>query len=300
VRLTPDIADNRPVFRFAPSPNGHLHLGHALSALTGFDMARRMGGRFLVRIEDIDLSRSRPAYVEAIFEDLAWLGIQWEEPVLRQSEHFPVYRAAAARLAELGLLYRCWATRSELARAAAGAGADVDPDGAPLVWRSRPPLSREEERRRREKGSQFVLRLDMQAAIELVRQRLGNTRLSFTELAADGSARSMTARPELWGDVVIARKDVPTSYHLSVVVDDARQGVTHVTRGQDLRAATDVHRLLQVILDLPEPRYHHHRLITDEAGRKLAKSARDTSLRSLRAAGVTAADVRRLISLPEA
>jgi glutamyl-Q tRNA(Asp) synthetase len=300
VRLTPDIPDSRPVFRFAPSPNGYLHLGHALSALTGFDMARRMGGRFLVRIEDIDLSRARPVYVQAIFEDLAWLGIQWEEPVLRQSEHFPVYRAAAGRLAELGLLYRCWATRSELARAAADMRAGVDPDGAPLVWRSRHLLSPEEERRRLERGDPFVLRLDMQAAIRLAHQRLGNACLSFTELAADGSARSITAHPELWGDVVIARKDVPTSYHLSVVVDDARQGVTHVTRGQDLLAATDVHRLLQVILDLPEPRYHHHRLITDEAGRKLAKSARDTSLRSLRAAGVTAEDVRRLISLPEA
>lgn len=288
----------RPVFRFAPSPNGELHLGHALSALTGFEMARRLGGRFLLRIEDIDVARVRPEYVEGIFEDLAWLGLEWEEPVLRQSEHFADYRAAAEKLEHLGLLYPCFMTRAELAALAARRPEAVDPDGAPRVSRL-DGLSANERARRRASGRPFALRLDMERALGLVREKTGAATLSFAELAADGrTARRIPARPERWGDVVIVRKDVPASYHLAVVVDDDRQGITHVVRGLDLLAATDVHRLLQALLGLPEPAYYHHRLVTDASGRKLSKSARDTSLRALRAGGTTPREIRRLIGLP--
>lgn len=285
----------RPVFRFAPSPNGGLHLGHALSALTGFEMAHRLGGRFLLRIEDIDVARVRPEYVDAIFEDLAWLGLEWEEPVLRQSEHFADYRAAAEKLDSLGLLYPCFMTRTELAALAAQRPDAVDPDGAPRISRLT-GIPTGEQARRLASGWPYALRLDMERALGLVRDKTGTTTLSFAELAADGrTIRRIRARPDRWGDVVIVRKDVPASYHLAVVVDDARQGITHVVRGLDLLSATDVHRLLQVLLGLPEPAYHHHRLITDPSGRKLSKTAQDTSLRDLRAAGTTPQEVRRLI-----
>ena len=281
--------DPRPVFRFAPSPNGELHLGHALSALTCFRQAKESGGRFLLRIEDIDLARSRPEYVRGIFEDLAWLGLSWEEPVVFQSQRFDAYRAVAARLQAMGLLYACFATRSEIEAAATGA---CDPDGAPLypgLWKGRPQA---DVRRLQADGVPFALRLDMVAALRLAADRLGGRPLTFRE---DG--RPVAAAPERWGDAVIVRKDTPASYHLAVVADDAWQGVTHVTRGRDLFAATGLHRLLQVLMDLPEPAYHHHRLILDEAGQKLSKSARHTSLRSLREQGMTRAQVIARIGL---
>ena len=283
------------VFRFAPSPNGEMHLGHALSALIGYERAQTLGGRFLVRIEDIDIGRSRPQFVAGIFADLAWLGIAWEEPVVFQSRRMPAYGAAARRLEEMGLLYPCFATRAEIE--AAAAGGPVDPDGAPLypgLFRGR---DAREVARRKAAGEPFALRIDMGAAISVAAARLGGAPLVFTELDEDGRPQEIAARPERWGDAVIVRKDVPTSYHLAVVVDDAWQGVTHVTRGRDLYAATDLHRLLQVLLDLPAPIYQHHRLVTDAHGRKLAKSARDTSLRSLRESGATPADIRRMVGL---
>ena len=289
--------NSSPVLRFAPSPNGAMHLGHALSALAGWAWAERLGGRFLVRIEDIDPDRSSEEHIAGIFRDLAWLGVPWEEPVLRQSQHLARYEAAAARLAGLGLLYPCFASRREIAEASAAKGARADPDGAPLY----PGLHREmlsaEVAARRARGEPCVMRLDMARALSLAAGRLGSAALDFTELDEDGTSRSVPCDPARWGDVVIQRKDVPTSYHLSVVVDDACQGITHATRGLDLFAATDIHRLLQVLLDLPAPHYAHHRLIMDESGRKLAKSARDTSLAELRAAGATAADIRRMIGL---
>ncbi len=288
----------RPVFRFAPSPNGELHLGHALSALTGYEMARRSGGRFLLRIEDIDTTRTRPEHVDAIFGDLAWLGLDWEEPVLRQSEHLEDYRAVARKLEQLGLLYPCFRSRTELTAAVADRPADVDPDGLPFISRNRGSLAEEEIARRRASGQPYALRLDMARALAVLHYQAGGGELSFTELDAQGGKpQRVPARPARWGDPIIVRKDVSASYHLAVVVDDARQGVTHITRGLDLFAATDLQRLLQSLLGLPEPVYHHHRLITNENGRKLSKSARDTSLRSLRAAGVTPRDVRRLIGL---
>jgi glutamyl-Q tRNA(Asp) synthetase len=284
---------DRPVFRFAPSPNGELHLGHALSALVGADIARRFGGRFLLRIEDIDRERCREEFVTQIFDDLAWLGLAWEEPVVRQSQRFALYEAAAARLDAMGLLYPCFATRAEIA-AAAGAGPEaVDPDGAPLYPRLH---NKAEAARRRESGEPFALRLHMDRAIAAARTLVPD--LSFTEIDGEGRPRTVPAEPEKWGDAVIVRKEFPASYHLAVVVDDADQRVTHVSRGLDLFQSTGLQRLLQVLLGLPEPVYHHHRLVLDETGRKLSKSARDTSLAALRRDGVNPGEVRARLGLP--
>jgi glutamyl-Q tRNA(Asp) synthetase len=284
-----------PVFRFAPSPNGELHLGHALAALIGYERARASGGCFLLRIEDIDPGRSRERFVAGILEDLAWVGLSWEKPVVLQSQRLPAYAEAVARLRSMGLLYPCFATRAEIE--AVASGGTLDPDGVPLypgLYRGRDPAEIEQ---RAAAGEPFALRLDMQRALAAAAAKLPDASLAFTELAADGTSRVIDARPERWGDAVIVRKDTPASYHLAVVVDDAWQGVTHVTRGRDLFAATDLHRLLQALLELPAPLYHHHRLISDPAGRKLAKSARDTSLKSLRESGATPADIRRLVGL---
>ena len=284
------------MFRFAPSPNGALHLGHALSALVGYDRAEAAGGRFLVRIEDIDVGRTRPEFVAGIFADLAWLGLAWEEPVLFQSSRMQAYALAVRRLEALGLLYPCFATRSEIE--AAAVPGRRDPDGAPLypgLWKGRP-----EADIARLKAAGRALRpahRHGRRAACRSRGRLGGAPLTFAELDAGGAPQTLEAHPERWGDAVLVRKDVPASYHLAVVVDDAWQGVTHVTRGRDLFAATDLHRLLQVLLELPQPVYHHHRLIVDASGRKLAKSARDTSLASLREAGATPADIRRLVGM---
>jgi glutamyl-Q tRNA(Asp) synthetase len=284
-----------PVLRFAPSPNGPLHLGHALSALIGFDAARRLGGRFLVRIEDIDVARCREEYVAGIFEDLTWLGIAWEVPVRRQSRHFDTYAQAAQRLEGQGLLYPCFASRSEI-ELAASPGA-VDPDGAPIYPGLNKAMLRAEIETRIENGERYALRIDMDRALVAAAKRLRGAPLTFTELDDAGRAQILDASPEQWGDAVILRKDVPASYHLAVVVDDARQGITHVTRGRDLFPATGLHRLLQVLLGLPEPLYHHHRLLTDGEGRKLAKSAGDTGLAALRASGASPADIRRMLGL---
>jgi glutamyl-Q tRNA(Asp) synthetase len=287
-----------PVFRFAPSPNGYLHLGHALSALLNFDMARAAGGRFILRIEDIDAARCRPEYERAIYEDLAWLGMTWEQPVRRQSRQFEDYRAALTRLDAQGLLYPSFESRVEIAALVATRGRHGDwprdPDGAPLYPGRASDLDASERRRRLAAGDAHALRLNMAQAVA----RSG--KLSWTENGAgpDGESGVVVAAPERWGDVVLGRKELPTSYHLSVVVDDARQGVTHVVRGQDLFWSTSVHRVLQALLGLPAPVYHHHRLILDADGRKLAKSTRATALRELRASGVTASDIRRMVGLP--
>ena len=282
-----------PIFRFAPSPNGYLHLGHALSALHNFDMARAAGGRFLLRIEDIDAARCRPHYEQAIYEDLAWLGITWEEPVRRQNAHLEDYRAALARLD--GLLYPSFETRGEIARRVAERERHApwprDPDGAPLYPGDARSLSAAERRRRMEVGEPYALRLDMAAALA----RTGA--LTWIETDCGGKTTSVAASPQMWGDVVLARKETPTSYHLSVVIDDAEQGVTHVVRGQDLLAATSVHRVLQALFALAAPIYHHHRLILDAHGQKLSKSTRATALRALREKGASSADIRRMVGL---
>ena len=294
-----------PIFRFAPSPNGYLHLGHALSAVLNFDMAQRTGGRLLLRIEDIDAARCRPEYETAIYRDLAWLGLTWEQPVLRQSAHFDVYEAALGRLDTMGLIYPCFESRAEIARQVADrerAGPwPRDPDGVPFYPGHAKGLPAGERRRRQNAGDPFALRLDMAAATARAYARSGGAPLTWTEIGAGpgGETGAIVGDPAAWGDVVLARKDVPTSYHLSAVVDDARQGVTHVVRGQDLFHATGLHRLLQGLLGLPHPVYHHHRLVRDAEGHKLSKSTRATGLRELRASGATPSDIRRMIGLPQ-
>lgn len=283
----------KPVFRFAPSPNGPLHLGHAYSALFTAHAAARAGGRFLLRIEDIDLVRSRQQFVDLICEDLAWLGLEWEQPVRRQSAHFDEYHAALARLEADGLIYPSFATRADIFASVAGnPDHPIDPDGGPLYPGLGKALSGTERDARIAAGDAFALRLDMAKALEVA---AGRGPLTFIETGSGpaGETGEIIARPERWGDVILARKDVKTSYHLSVVVDDALQGITDVTRGQDLFHATDVHRLLQALLGLPVPRYHHHELIREQdTGRKLSKSAGDASLKSMREHGVSAAEIR--------
>ncbi|MEH2622761.1 glutamyl-Q tRNA(Asp) synthetase [Bradyrhizobium sp. AZCC 1719] len=288
-----------PVFRFAPSPNGYLHLGHAYSALVNFDLARERGGRFLLRIEDIDATRCRPEFEAAIYEDLAWLGISWETPVRRQSEHFARYREAVEKLAGLGLIYPSFESRAEIARLVAqreaGAPWPQDPDGAPLypgVAKSLPPDRRQELI---SQGVPYALRLDMQQALARTKE------LAWQEEGAGpgGETGVVAARPEAWGDVILARKETPTSYHLSVVIDDALQGVTEVVRGRDLFWSTSVHLVLQQLLTIPQPLYRHHRLIEDASGLKLSKSTQATALRELRRQGATPADIRSLVGLPD-
>lgn len=282
------MTSDRPIVRFAPSPNGELHLGHAYSALFTEARARALGARLLVRIEDIDLVRSRQEHVDAIFEDLAWLGLKWEVPVRRQSEHFNDYRDALARLDALGVLYPCFATRQQIRDAVAEvADHPSDPDGAPIYPGLSKGLSAVERDALIADGTPHALRLDVSRALRRVDEPL-----TFEEHECP-PVGTVQADPALWGDVIIARKDVKTSYHLSVVVDDALQEVSDVTRGQDLFHATHVHRLLQVLLGLPEPRYHHHDLVRDDDGRRLSKSDKDKSLRALRNEGVTAEDIRR-------
>lgn len=279
-----------PVFRFAPSPNGYLHLGHALSALLNADRARAAGGRLLLRIEDIDEARCRPEFETAIYEDLGWLGVSWEQPVRRQSDHHADYRAALAKLDAMGLIYPAFESRSEIARwveqreAASGEAWPRDPDGGLRYPELSKSLPAAERRRLIEAGAPYALRLDMTAALT----RTG-------PMYWDESGEKVTADPAAWGDVILARKDTPNSYHLAVVVDDAAQGVTDVVRGRDLFASTAAHRVLQTLLGLLPPRYHHHRLILDAEGRKLSKSTAATGLRELRAQGVTPAAIRTLV-----
>ena len=284
-----------PVLRFAPSPNGELHLGHALSALTNYRQARAMGGTFMLRIEDLDIGRSRSRFIDGIMRDLDWLGLTWPTPVLYQSTRLDAYRDAAAKLSDLGLLYPCFATRSEI-RAAADP-TRRDPDGAVLYPCLHKAMTAEESARRRRQGQPFALRLDMSRAIALARQKSGHHDFSFLERNNAGTITRVAANPARWGDAVLVRKDVDASYHLAVVVDDAFQGISHVTRGADLRLATDIHILLQILLDFDHPVYHHHRLLTDETGRKLAKRGKDKSLRALREAGHTPNDIMHMIGL---
>ena len=279
-----------PGFRFAPSPNGYLHLGHAFSALLNADKAKAADGRMLLRIEDIDETRCRPEYETAIYEDLAWLGLRWEEPVWRQSQHYADYQAALGRLQTMGLTYRAYESRTEIARAAIG----HDPDGAPLFpGRHNTLLSTAERTHRIDTGKPYAVRLDVAAALK----RVGPLLWTETGTGPAGESGAVAANPAAWGDVILARKETPTSYHLAVVVDDAAQGVTDVVRGQDLFHATSMHRLLQALLGLPQPRYHHHRLVLDTDGKKLSKSTSATGLRELRSRGLNPTDIRKLVGL---
>jgi glutamyl-Q tRNA(Asp) synthetase len=347
-----------PVFRFAPSPNGDLHLGHALSALLNFDMAKAAGGRFLLRIEDIDPVRCRPEHEKGIYEDLRWLGLTWEAPVRRQSEHVQEYRAALDQLRARGLVYPAFLSRAEVkARVATleakGSAWPRDPDGTPLYPTEERALDPEVAERRIAAGERHMWRLNVERAIMSVAPvavppsglpaispsrgesdsrhwprttldastrasgrphplsplegempgraeggipRTASEDLTWTETAS-GTPESIPVDPSIWGDVVLWRWDAPSSYHLSVVLDDALQGVTHVVRGRDLYHATPIHRLLQILFDLPQPIYHHHRLLTDENGEKLSKSLGSTGLSALRDSGATPSDIRRRIGI---
>jgi glutamyl-Q tRNA(Asp) synthetase len=291
------ILPKAPVLRFAPSPNGLLHLGHALSALENEALAAAIGGRLLLRIEDIDTTRCRPEFEAAMIADLAWLGVAFEMPPRRQSEHLVVYRDALARLDAMGLVFASFESRGALKALAAAKEAETgrpwptDPDGAPLYAGAGAVMSREERQALVDAGKPHALRLDMAKALAKVGRPL-----VWTEVDATGTAvRTVEADPEAWGDVVLARKDVGTSYHLSVVTDDAIQGVTHVVRGEDLFAATAVHRLLQELLGLPEPLYRHHRLVMGPDGRKLSKSDQAEGFRALREKGANPADIRAML-----
>jgi glutamyl-Q tRNA(Asp) synthetase len=272
------------VTRFAPSPTGLLHLGHAYSALFAWTQARQSRGRFLLRIEDIDIGRCREEFVAAIAEDLAWLGLDWDGPVRRQSRHFPDYRAALDRLEGAGLVYPCFCTRAAIQAEIARAGAAPHGSEGPIYPGICRRLSDAERRARIAAGEGYALRLDGARAAE----RAGPLEWE------DAEAGRVVADPSTHGDVVLARKDTPASYHLAVTVDDALQGVTLVTRGKDLFAATHVHRLLQALLGLPTPRYWHHRLLTDASGRRFAKRDRALTLRALREAGRSPAEVRAM------
>jgi glutamyl-Q tRNA(Asp) synthetase len=278
--------------RFAPSPTGWLHKGHAFSALTAFAAAKAAGGRFILRIEDIDATRVRPDYDAGILEDLTWLGLNWEEPVRRQSQHLADYHAALDRLRGAGLLYRCFRTRrevlDEIARAPHGPGEGPEHQ----VFRGA-PLSPDEEARRLADGEAFAWRLSLDAALRTLGEAAWAA-LSFLEegQGPHGERGRLKVRPEVAGDVVLARKDVGVAYHLAVTVDDALQGITHVIRGNDLQEACHVQRLLQVLLGLPEPIYRHHRLLASPAGQRLAKRDRAETLRDLRARGVSAESLR--------
>ena len=270
------------VTRFAPSPTGYLHLGHAYSALTAWRAARAAGGKFLLRIEDIDTTRCKPEFTEAILEDLAWLGLDWDGEVRKQSEHFADYEAALDKLDVLGVVYPCFCSRAEIARAGAAPQGEEGPLVYPGTCRSLPV---DERLRRVAAGASFGLRLDVARAL---------AHRAPLEWEEDGCG-TMTVNPEQLSDVVLARKDTPTSYHLAVTVDDALQGVTLVTRGADLFMATHVHRVLQALLDLPTPLYRHHRLLTDASGKRFAKRDKALTLRALRESGKTPAEVRALV-----
>jgi len=286
-------------FRFAPSPNGELHLGHAYSALLNQKLAAAAGGRLLLRIEDIDTTRCTPEFEAGIFRDLKWLGLGWEEPVRRQSDHFAEYGAMLDRLIAEELVYPAFMSRGEI-RAfitdseSRGRDWPRDPDGVPLYPAADKALPIRERKRRIAENAPFAWRLDVEAALA----RLGKD-LFWSEFTDEtlSSTRTIEAKPRDWGDVIVARREIPTSYHLAVIVDDALQGVGHVVRGQDLFSATGVQRLLQDILGLPQPKYFHHRLIVGPDGRKLSKSLGDTGLASQRQTGASPDDVRRLVGL---
>ncbi|HTW68901.1 MAG TPA: tRNA glutamyl-Q(34) synthetase GluQRS [Acetobacteraceae bacterium] len=279
------------VTRFAPSPTGHLHLGHAFSALMAWRRAREAGGRFLLRIEDIDPGRCRPDFTAAIQEDLAWLGLDWDGPVRVQSEHLADYQAVLGALLARGLLYPCFCTRADIqGEMAASASAPHTPDGSPRYSGTCRRLSAARRAERIAAGERFALRLDMAAALAAAAASSPGP-LWFEE---EGEGR-IACDPAPFGDVVLARKDAPASYHLCVTHDDAVQGVTLVTRGADLKPTTHLHRLLQALMGWPTPRYAHHRLLADASGQRLAKRDKAATLRDLRASGASAAHVRAMV-----
>ena len=284
------------ITRFAPSPNGLLHLGHAYSALFSQDWAKRHGGRFLPRIEDIDFTRTREEYVQAIFDDLSWLGLEWEEPVRRQSRHMDEYRRRLEDLKKRGLVYPCFCSRKAIAEhIRRHPDWPRTPEGAPLYPGTCRQLSPEERQERLARGERPAWRLDMKKALASLGTRAKTLSWQEEGSGPHGERGRIPADPARFGDVILGRRDIVISYHLAVVHDDALQGITHVTRGQDLFHATGLHRLLQELFALPAPVYVHHSLITDEGGRKLSKRFRDRALSSLRKEGVSPESIKRLL-----
>lgn len=286
------------ITRFAPSPTGRLHLGHAFSALTAFDAAQVAGGTCLLRIEDIDQTRCTPDFEDGIYEDLAWLGLSWPQPVRRQSDHFPDYARALERLARARLVYRCFKTRKEIAEEIGRAPHHPGEGPEGVVYPGpETPMSQAEEADRLARGEPYAWRLSLSACRDALGAR--HDALTFIEEGEgpEGEHGEIKARPDLLGDVILARKDVGTSYHMACVHDDALQGVTHVIRGQDLYFATHLHRLLQALLELPVPVWRHHRLLTDDTGRRFAKRDRSLTLEALRADAVTPGAIRARVGL---
>ncbi|WP_298428030.1 tRNA glutamyl-Q(34) synthetase GluQRS [Rhodoblastus sp.] len=287
-----DGAGGRPIFRFAPSPNGYLHLGHAFSALLNFRWAKMAGGKFLLRIEDIDPERSRRPFEAALIEDLRWLGVDWDETPRRQSDHLAEYRQALEGLTQRGLAYPCFCSRGDIGQiCATEVNWPRDPDGAFLYPGTCRALSPAERTERVAAGARWSLRLDMAKALSQFAQPL-----TYNEYHEGETGRIVVAQPELWGDALIGRRDVPASYHIACTLDDDAQGVTDVARGVDLEPVTGLHRLLQALLGLRTPRYRHHRLVLDGEGRKLSKSKAAQSLRDLRDGGVAAETIRADLS----
>ncbi len=290
--MTKPGAETTRIFRFAPSPNGFLHLGHAYSALFNLKLARACGGSLLLRIEDIDPLRSRRRYEDALIEDLDWLGFVWSGTPRRQSEHLAAYRGALEDLARRGLVYPCFCSRGEIAKSCGGRPDwPRDPDGAFLYAGTCRELTATGRKARIEAGARWSWRLDMEKALREI-----GAPLNCREFHEGDAARIVAAAPSGWGDALIGRRDAPASYHLACVMDDHAQGVTDVVRGADLEPATGLHRLLQALLGLRTPSYHHHRLVLDDEGRKLSKSKSSPSLRDLRQQGFSAADIRTDLS----
>ena len=290
----------RAVVRFAPSPNGYLHLGHAYSAVMNGLLARETGGRLLLRMENIDTTRCRPEFERAIGEDLGWLGLAFERPVRRQSDHFHDYAEALRRLERRGLIYPCFCTRGDIMTAVAGRPDwPSDPDGTPLYPGTCKHLSPERRAQRFAAGERASYRLDMEEALRQLAAAPGGARLGWGEYRGGTILREEPATPAVWGDAVLSRRDIATSYHVAVVVDDSSQGVTDVVRGEDLFMATHLHRLLQALLELPAPNYHHHAVLRDGSGQKLSKSLRAKSLRAFRQDGLSREAVLARIGLPQ-
>ncbi|MEM7461147.1 MAG: tRNA glutamyl-Q(34) synthetase GluQRS [Pseudomonadota bacterium] len=292
-------APTTPVFRFAPSPNGLMHLGHAYSAMLNLKMARDNNGKMLLRIEDIDTVRCTPENEKRMLEDLEWIGFEWDEEPMRQSSQFERYGSTISDLFDEAIAYPSTMSRREIAEAveamtANGKSWPTDPDGAPHYPGNERIMNAAERAEVMAGEHQYAMRLDLRTAGSMVASQL-----TWNESGAgpEGQSGEIIADPAIWGDVILGRKDIPASYHLSAVLDDALQGVTHIVRGRDIFHATSVHRLLQELLQLPAPDYHHHDLILDEDGRKLSKSRQSTALRHLREAGMTASDVNRMIGL---
>ena len=284
--------------RFAPSPTGYLHLGHAFSAIIASELAEKSSGNFYLRIEDIDLGRSKINYEETIYEDLEWLGLKYERQVRRQSEHFKTYEEYLKKLRDYDLIYPCWATRSEIKKIILSGGGKasswpLDPDGQYIYPEIYKGISASRKSGLMLSGKDFSWRIDIKKAISFAESKI-KSKISFDEIGLEPKG-IRPAEPKLYGDLIIARKDIPTSYHLSVTVDDSIQNINLVTRGLDLYPSTSIHRLLQIILDLPEPKWFHHNLLRDKNDQKLSKSTNSTSLRSFRNKGTTREEISKLI-----